>query len=98
MKIKQGDTVEVIAGNDKGKRGEVARALPKEKAVVVEGVNIVRKHTNEATENVVEKPMPIDVSNVMIVDPETDEPTRIGHESENGEKVRVAKKSGSKIQ
>lgn len=97
MKIKKGDTVEIIAGNDRGLRGKVLRALPKEKKVVVEGVNVVRKHSQESGDNVIEKSMPIDVSNVLVVDPETDSPTRIGYEEKDGEKYRVTKKSGTRL-
>ena len=82
MKIKTGDTVQVLSGKDKGKRGVVVRALPREGKVVVEGV-------------AVNKEMPIDVSNVALIDPKTDKPTRVGYRfEEDGTKVRVAKKSG----
>lgn len=97
MKIKKGDTVEVIAGNDRGRRGTVTNVLPKEGRVVVEGVNVVRRHARESNENVIEKELPIDVSNVMLVDPKKDVPTRVGYEVKDGKKVRVAKKSGSQV-
>ena len=98
MKIKQGDTIEVIAGNDKGRRGEVIKALPQEQKVVVDGIHMVRKHTEDGSDDVIEKPMPIDVSNVMLVDPESDTPTRVGYtQTDDGNKVRIAKDSGARV-
>lgn len=102
MKIKKGDTVQVISGKDKGKRGLVVRALPREGKVVVEGVAVAKKAQRPTQENqqggFVNKEMPIDVSNVALIDPKTDMPTRVGIRIEaDGTKVRVAKKSGEVI-
>lgn len=102
MKIKKGDTVQVISGKDKGKRGLVVRALPREGKVVVEGVAVAKKAQRPTQENqqggFVNKEMPIDVSNVALIDPKTDMPTRVGIRIEaDGTKVRVAKTSGEVI-
>ena len=102
MKIKKGDTVEVIAGKDKGKRGLVVRALPKVGKVVVEGVAVAKKAQRPTQDNqqggFANKEMPIDVSNVALIDPKTDKPTRVGFRfEEDGTKVRFAKKSGEVI-
>ena len=101
MKIKVGDKVEVIAGASKGKTGKVLRTYKNENKVIVEGCNIVKKHQRPsatATGGIVEVEAKIDASNVMLVDPKTNKPTRIGHTTDkNNKKVRVAKKSGEKI-
>lgn len=101
MKIKKNDTVIVIAGKDKGVTGKVLQALPLESRVVVEGVNMVKKHQKSQTEggagSIIEKPLPVHVSNVSLIDPKTNKPTRIGYSIEGGKKVRIAKKSGAKL-
>jgi len=101
MKIKKGDNVIVIAGKDKGKTGVVLRAFPKEDKVLVEGVNVVKKHQKPTTTNskgqIVEKSLPIHVSNVQIVDPKTKKGTRIRIVKENGKRTRIAVKSGAKL-
>lgn len=101
MKVKKGDTVVVIAGKDKGKRGEVLRSIPADWRVVVQGVNVVKRHTRPAAGQpggIVEKEAPIHVSNVMLVDPKTDKPTRVGRKLlEDGRRVRYAKGSGEVI-
>lgn len=106
MRIKVGDQVMVISGDDKGVRGTVQRVLPKDKKVVVSGVNVVKKHqkprpTGGRTQTqggIIEFEAPIDVSNVMLVDPSSDEPTRVGiRRDEDGRRIRVAKKSGRDI-
>lgn len=110
MKIKTGDTVVVIAGKDqftsdkkgvkKRKSGRVLQVL-KDDRVIVEGVNIVKKHQSPTSENdkggIIEKPAPIHVSNVALIDPKLQEPTRVGIRIEGGKKVRYAKKSGATI-
>ncbi|GAB4480498.1 MAG: 50S ribosomal protein L24 [Anaerolineae bacterium] len=105
MKIKKGDTVEVIAGNDKGARGRVLRVIPREQRVVVEGVNIRKKHQRpmqagraQTQAGIIQFEAPIHVSNVMLIDPETDKPTRVGIRREGGRRVRYAKKSGQEIE
>ncbi|MBF8376874.1 50S ribosomal protein L24 [Alicyclobacillus mali] len=99
MRVKTGDKVVVIAGKDKSKQGRILKVYPKEGRVVVEGVNVVKRHTKPNPQHpeggIVEKEAPIHVSNVMIVDPKTGEPTRVGYKFlEDGRKVRYAKKSG----
>lgn len=103
MRIKVNDEVEVIAGNYKGVRGTVQRVIPEKNRVVVSGVNIVKKHQkprqtggrSQAQGGIIEFEAPIDVSNVMLVDPESGELTRIGvRRDEAGRKIRYAKASG----
>ena len=98
MKIHSNDEVVVIAGKDKGKKSKVLRAMPKENMIVVEGVNVVTRHMKRQGATPGQKvsfEKPIDASNVMLVDPKTGKPTRVGYKVENGKKVRVAKKSGT---
>jgi len=101
MKIKKDDKVIVIAGKDKGKTGVVVKAMPKDHKVVVDGINIAKKHIKRqggAKGEIVEKAMPIDVSNVALIDPKTKKPTRIRIERDKkGKRVRIAVKSGSVI-
>ena len=105
MKIREGDLVEVIAGNDKGVRGRVTKVLPKKQRVIVEGVNIRKKHQRavqagqqETQPSIIQFEAPIHVSNVMLIDPNTDEKTRVGiRRDDDGDTVRVAKKSGEEI-
>jgi large subunit ribosomal protein L24 len=101
-KIKKGDTVIVIAGKDKGQSGKVVKVLPDVGRVVVEGVNMAKRHTKPSMADpqggVKSKEASLDVSNVMMRDPKTGEPTRVGFKVlESGEKVRIAKKSGVQI-
>jgi large subunit ribosomal protein L24 len=100
MKFKVKDEVQIIAGKDAGKRGVIIKALPKENKVVIEGANIAKKHQKATQANqkadIVEKPMPIHASNVMLV--VDGKPTRIGYKvNADGTKVRVAKKSGKEV-
>lgn len=100
MKLKKGDKVVVIAGKDKGKEGTILDVLRKENKVVVEGINIVKKHVKgngQTAGSIEEKSNPIHASNVMIVDPKTGKRTRIGHTVEKDKKMRVAKKSNAKL-
>jgi large subunit ribosomal protein L24 len=101
MKIKKNDTVVVIAGKDKGVTGKVVQAFPRDSRVLVDGVNLVKKHEKSRTQGtagqIIEKSLPIHVSNVSLLDPKENKPTRIKYEIEGGKKVRVAKKSGQKI-
>ena len=99
MNLVKGDKVIVIAGRDKGKTGTIQKVIPEQNRVVVEGVNL-RKKTNKPSQKnpdggIVEIYAPINASNVMLVDPKTKEPTRIGHKVVKGKKVRFAKKSGT---
>ena len=102
MNFKVGDEVVVIAGSDKGKTGKIVRTLRDENRVVVEGVNVVKKHqkaTAQATGGIIEVEAPINASNVMILDPKTKKRTRIGHttDTKTNKKIRIAKKSNEKI-
>lgn len=101
MKIKKGDKVIVITGKDKGKTGEVTKAMPKENKVIVSGVNMVKRHQKPTQENaggIASKEAPIHVSNVAIVDPKSGKASRMGTKIlDDGRKVRVAKKSGEVI-
>lgn len=101
MKIKKGDNVIVLAGKNKGQKSKVLVALPAQNKVIVEGVNIVKKHQKSTKSGkkgtTVEKTLPIDVSNVAILDPKDNKPTRIGFKVEGGKKIRIAKRSGQKI-
>jgi len=101
MNLIKGDKVIVIAGKDKGKTGAIQKVDPKSNRIVVEGVNL-RKKNKKPTQNnpegsVVEIYAPIDASNVMLVDPKTKKPTKIGHKIVKGKKVRVAKASGTEL-
>ena len=99
FKIKKGDTVKVIAGKDNGKEGKVVSVDPKNNKVVVEGVNIIKKHTKPSMANqnggIITMEAPIDASNVMYV--HKGKPTRIGFKIENDKKVRFAKTTGDVI-
>ncbi|HEY8529624.1 MAG TPA: 50S ribosomal protein L24 [Paenibacillaceae bacterium] len=102
MHVKKNDTVIVISGKDKGKKGRVLAAYPRENRVLVEGVNMIKRHTRPNPKNpqggIIEREAPIHASNVMLVDPKTGLPTRIGYKVlENGRKVRIAKRSGAQI-
>ncbi|HAA4682061.1 TPA_asm: 50S ribosomal protein L24 [Listeria monocytogenes] len=101
MHVKKGDKVKVITGQDKGKSGKVLAAFPKKDRVLIEGINMVKKHTKPSNINpqggILNVEAPIHVSNVMLIDPKTGEPTRVGYEVKGDKKVRVAKKSGEVI-
>jgi len=100
LKVKKGDNVVVISGRDKGKRGAVLRVAPAELRVVVQGVNMVKRHTRPRPGQpggIVEKEAPIHVSNVAHIDPKDQKPTRIGFKIVEGRKVRFARRSGETI-
>ena len=101
MRVKKGDTVVVIAGKDKGKKGTVVKVMPKANRVLVEGVNVVTKHQKPTAINpqggIINKEAPIHISNVMPLDPETGKGTRVRFEVRDGKKVRVSVKSGKEI-
>ncbi len=107
QRIQQGDLVEVIAGKDKGQRGEVVRILTKKNRVIINGVNIMKRHSKarpapggqQIPAQIIEFEAPLHLSNVMLVCPETDERTRVGFRfTDDGRKVRYSKKSGSIIE
>ncbi|MAZ67340.1 50S ribosomal protein L24 [bacterium] len=97
MKIKKGDTVVIIAGKDRGKSGKVLRAIPTEDKVIIEGVNVAKRHQRSRRRGesgqIIDKTLPVHVSNVALEDPKSGKPTRIGIKRENGKRVRVAQKS-----
>lgn len=101
LKIKKGDKVKVITGKNKGKVGDVIKVLPAENRLVVSGVNLVKKHTKPSQTSeggIVQKELPIHISNVSHVDPKTNQVTKIGYKTlDDGKKVRFAKKSGEII-
>lgn len=100
MHIKKNDTVVVITGKDKGKKGKVLKVYPKTERVIVEGVNIQTKHqkqTRKAASEIKHQEGPVHVSNVMFWDSKAKQPTRIGYVVENGKKKRVSKKSGQVV-
>ena len=99
MRIKKGDQVRVLAGKDKGREGEISRVIPQRNAVIIEGVNQVKRHQKATYETmqggIIDKTMPIDASNVALLSPSDGKPTRVGYRlSESGEKVRVCKRTG----
>lgn len=103
MKIKKGDQVVVLAGKNKGAKGEVLQAMPKDSRVLVSGVNVVKKHRKPTQENpqggIDSVERPIHVSNVALLDPKEDKATRVGYKVlKDGKKVRVAKRSGETVE
>jgi large subunit ribosomal protein L24 len=102
LHIKKGDTVVVITGVNKGQKGRVLEVIRKNHRAIVEGVNMIKKHTKPNTETpqggIIEKEAPVHISNLMLVDPKTGEPTRIGRKlNDDGKLVRVSKKTGEEI-
>ena len=101
LDIRRGDVVVVISGKDKGKRGEIQKVIGKDNRVVIRGVNIRTRHarpTQQNQEGLYTFEAPIHVSNVMLVDPDSGEPTRVGYRfTDSGEKIRVSKKSRKDI-
>jgi large subunit ribosomal protein L24 len=100
-KIKKGDRVVLLTGKDKGKQGSVLKVIPKESRVVVEGLNMVQRHTRPSQADpqggIKHKEAALHVSNVALVDPKTGGATRVGFRFEDGKKVRFAKKSGEVV-
>jgi large subunit ribosomal protein L24 len=101
MKLRKGDEVEIIAGKDRGKRGKILRVFPADERILVDGVNMMKKHRKARGEGHkgerVEMPFPIHVSNAMLVCPETGKPTRVGYAVEGDTKVRVSRRTGKAI-
>ena len=107
IRIRREDEVVVISGKDRGKTGRVLRVDPKKSRVYVEGLNIVKRHQRptqvpnadraETVGGVIEKEGPIHISNVMLIDPKDNKPTRVGVVRENGQRNRVARRSGEKL-
>ncbi|MBP16389.1 MAG: 50S ribosomal protein L24 [Acidimicrobiaceae bacterium] len=99
MKIHKGDKVRVLTGKDRGKEGVVSRALPADDKVIIEGINLAKRHQKptKATMQggIIDKAMPIDVSNVAVLSPADDKPTRVGYRlTDDGTKVRVCRRTG----
>jgi large subunit ribosomal protein L24 len=100
LSVKKGDKVKVIAGSNKGQTGEIKQVFPSLNRAIVEGINMVKKHTKATQDNpggINEIESPIHISNLMVVDPKTGEPTRIGRKLVEGKMVRYSKKSGEII-
>jgi large subunit ribosomal protein L24 len=101
QKIRKGDRVVVLAGRDKGKKGEVFQVMPKEERALVRGVNVVRRHQRQTAQQeggIVSKEAPVHLSNLAVEDPKDGKPTRVGFMSlADGRKVRIAKRSGEQI-
>ena len=101
LKVKKGDRVIVVTGKDKGKTGDILRVLSKENRVLVQGVNMVQRHTRQTQTTqggIIAKEAPIDISNVAHVDPKDNKATKVGFKTlEDGRKVRFAKRSGEVI-
>jgi large subunit ribosomal protein L24 len=100
MKIKKGDRVVVLTGRDKGRTGEVIKALPTESRVIVQGVNVVKRHTRASQMSnggIIEKEASIHVSNVAHIDPKDNKATRVGFKIIDGDRKRFAKRSGEVI-
>lgn len=101
MKFKKGDNVIVIAGKEKGKNGAISRVLPKENKIVIDGMNMMKKHQKASRRGekgtIINISMPINASNVMLVDPKTGKQTRIGKKMVGDKLVRIAKRSNQEI-
>jgi large subunit ribosomal protein L24 len=102
LRIKKGDRVVVLTGKDRGKKGDVLRVLPKEGKVVVEGVNVARRHTRATRTNqqagIIDKVMPLPVANVAVISPGDGKPTRVGYRFQpDGTKVRICKRTGADL-
>ncbi|MFA5841793.1 MAG: 50S ribosomal protein L24 [Candidatus Paceibacterota bacterium] len=101
MKIKKGDNVILVTGKDRGKTGKVVRAMPSSGKVVVDGLNVMKRHEKARKQGTkgqtVSVSMPINVSNVMIVDPKSGSRSRVGKKLVGGKYVRIARKSGSEV-
>jgi len=99
MKLKKGDSVIVISGREKGTQGIIQKSFPVDGKVIIDGVNTKKKHQKPTQANpdgsIIEMYAPIDASNVMLLDPKTKKPTRVGYKDVDGKKVRYAKASGT---
>ena len=103
MKIKKGDRVVVLSGKDRGKEGVVMRAIPKDDKVIVEGVNVAKKHQRPTRMTmqggIIDKDMPLHVSNVAIISPGDGKPTRVAYRfDEDGQKIRICRRTGAELQ
>ena len=102
MKLKKGDRVKVLQGKDRGKEGVIMRVLPSAEKVIVEGINVAKKH-QKATRatmqgGIIDKDMPLDVSNVAVLSPKDGKPTKVGYKiGEDGKKVRICRRTGAEL-
>ncbi len=100
-KIVKGDTVIVVAGREKGKRGTVAQVMPREQKILVHKVNVVKRHTKPTQANpqggILDKEAPLHISNVMLLDPQDNKPTRVGFKLVDDALVRVSRRTGAEI-
>ena len=100
FKVKKGDKVVVITGRDKGKSGEILKVLREENRVIVQGVNLAQRHQKQSMQQeggIVQKELTIHVSNVALIDPKSEKPTRVGYKMDGERKVRVARRSGEAL-
>jgi large subunit ribosomal protein L24 len=100
FKIKKGDQVVVTTGRDKGRRGEVMEVRRTENRVLVQGCNIVKRHTRATQTNpggIINKEAPLHISNVSLIDPDSGQATRVGYEVKDGQKIRIARRSGKAL-
>ena len=100
FKIKKGDQVVVTTGRDKGRRGEVMQVRRTENRVLVQGCNIVKRHTRATQTNpggIINKEAPLHISNVSLIDPDSGQATRVGYEVKDGKKIRIARRSGKAL-
>jgi len=102
LRIRKGDRVRVLTGKDRGKEGVVMRVLPAENKVIVDGINVAKRHTKARTATmqggIIDKDMPIPVPNVAVVSPGDGKPTRVGYKvNADGSKVRVCKRTGAEL-
>ncbi len=101
MNIRKDDAVKIIAGKDKGRSGQVIKAIPSDNKIVVEGLNMVAKHVKPRSAQqkggIIEQPAALDASNAMVICPACSQPTRIAHNTENGKKSRICKKCGASL-
>ena len=102
LKLKKGDRIQVLQGKDRGKTGEVTRVLPTQGKVIVDGINVAKKH-QKATRStmqggIIDKDMPIDVSNVAVLSPKDGKPTKVGYKFDaEGNKVRICRRTGAEL-
>ena len=100
LKVKKGDKVVVITGRDKGKSGEILQVLRAENRVIVQGINMAQRHQRQTMQQeggIIQKELPIHVSNVALIDPKSEKPTRVGYKMDGERKIRVARRSGEAL-
>ena len=102
LRLKKGDRVRVLAGKDRGKEGNISRVLPDRNKVIVDGVNVAKKHQKATGATmqggIIDKDMPIDVSNVAVISPKDGKPTKVGYKiTDEGKKVRICRRTGAEL-